>query len=421
MKPVWNRIFLRILPLVLCAAAPAQSPHQLAATDILGTVQINPDVKGALTQGVADYNAGNYSAALRDVATARGQAKRTVYDDFRINRFELALAEATGDWNSATSSAEALAASPALGVSDRWVLQANALSLYASEKRQWRAIQFGELLNREGLLDAGSAVILAQAYFDYGSYADAERVAQAGLAKGTATAEQNKDLSEIVRKSEVKEGTRQPSIGESLFGALVSGATSAIAGQISGGVSGLGASASAGSGVFGNTVAGASGSFGSKLSDMTANKFGVSFGVGAQSGQQPTGQQAQQMAAREVLSADPTSERAVYRDLFDASAQLSKKDKKIAERNFEDAFGLWKAQNYAGAQSGFHEGLAIDPGNALANYYYADCLARGPNNNLVVIDYLARASAFDPGGSDGGMARQALQGIASPQQSAGQN
>jgi tetratricopeptide (TPR) repeat protein len=421
MKPVRTRIFLSILPLLLCASAPMQPPAQLVATDILGTVRINQDVSKALLEGVADYNARNYQAALRDVAIARGQGNRTVYDDFRINKFELALAEATGDWGSATSSTEAMAGSPALAPTDRWLVQSTALSLYASQKRLWRAIQFGEILDREGLLDAGSSVTLAQAYLDYGSYADAERVAQAALAKGAASADQSKDLSEIVRRSQVKEGARAPSLGEGLFGALLSSATNALTGQVSGAVGGIGAQAGVGGSIFNNAVANASGSAGSKFSDMAANKLGIGFGSGSPQGRQAAEQQAQQFAAREVLAADAMSGRAVYKDLLDSSAQLSKKDKKIAERNFEDAFALWKAQNYPGAQSGFREGLAIDPGNALANYYYADCLARGQNNSLVVIDYLARAVTFDPTGSDGGMARQALQGIATPQQSAGQN
>lgn len=91
------------------------------------------------------------------------------------------------------------------------------------------------------------------------------------------------------------------------------------------------------------------------------------------------------------------------------SAALSPADKARAQQLFATGFSLWQSGDFAAAEIGFKNGLVIDPANALANYYYGDCLARR-KDRARARDYLARAVAF------GGMTAEGLKAQAELQQ-----
>jgi len=85
-----------------------------------------------------------------------------------------------------------------------------------------------------------------------------------------------------------------------------------------------------------------------------------------------------------------------YSALRAQSAALSKADRASAKQLFATGFTLWKSGDFASAEVAFKRGLDIDPANALANYYYGDCLARR-KDKAEAKDYLTRAVAL--GGS----------------------
>jgi hypothetical protein len=362
---------------------------QINPGDVTSDSKLSPAAGKSLMQFVADYNAGNYERASGDLAAARALPGHTAYDEFRIDSYGLAVATANRDYSGGAALLESMLSSPALSDKDRLSLYGSAISIYSGERQYWRAIQFGERLNREGGLDAGTAYTLADAYLLDGSYADAERISQAALSRGSATDDQRKALEKILDRSQVNLGEKDPSVGEALFGALLGGAAAGFA-----------------QGLTGQQVDPSTGM------PMT--------GPQRKSAAQDAERQAQQRAAAEVLAQNPATERAIYSDLVGRSTRLSPSDRKQAARLHDQASQAYQKQDYASAEADLQSELAIEPANAEANYYYADCLARGPNESLAVVDYLARALAFDRDGDGGSLARQALQGISSPPQS-GQN
>ena len=82
-----------------------------------------------------------------------------------------------------------------------------------------------------------------------------------------------------------------------------------------------------------------------------------------------------------------------YATLAARSAALSPAEKSGAQALFSTGFALWQSGDFAAAAMGFKQGLDIDPANALANYYYGDCLAR-QKNKAQARDYLGRAVAL---------------------------
>jgi hypothetical protein len=336
-----------------------------------------------LVEFVADFNARNYNRASGDLATARAIPGHSAYDELQIDSCDLMLATTTRDYSAAGTLLDAALSSPALTDRDRLSLYGSAVSLYAAQRDYWRAIQFGERLNRQNALDAATSAALAQAYLADGSYSDAERISQAALYKGSVTDEQRKALNQTLERAQIDLGERNPSFGESLVGAILGGAMAGVA------------------------------------EGLTGQQVDPSVGMPQSADQrkeaaQEAERQAQQRAAAQVLSESPAVARLIYTDLLDRSAHLSKADHREAKRLRERAWAAYQKQDYSSAATDLQNELAIDPATAEANYYYADCVARGANQSLVVIDYLARAVAFDRDGENGSLARAALQGIASP-------
>ena len=107
--------------------------------------------------------------------------------------------------------------------------------------------------------------------------------------------------------------------------------------------------------------------------------------------------------------AAPTGQASTDFDAIRAkSAALPPADKDRARQLFKTGFKLWQSGNFAAAEIGFKQGLDIDPANALANYYYGDCLARR-KDKADAKDYLARAVAFGGTTAEGLMAQADLQ------------
>lgn len=92
------------------------------------------------------------------------------------------------------------------------------------------------------------------------------------------------------------------------------------------------------------------------------------------------------------------------------SAALLPADKARAQSLFSTSFGLWQSGDFAAAEIGFRQGLDIDPTNALANFYYGDCLVRRKNKAEARI-YLARAAAFGAATAEGLKAQAELQAL----------
>jgi hypothetical protein len=362
---------------------------QISPGDVTSDSRLSSAVGTSLAQFVADYNAGSYERASGDLAAARALPGRTAYDEYRIDSYGLTVATARKDYSGGAALLESMLSSPALGDKDRLALYGSAVSIYSGERQYWRAIQFGERLNRENGLDPATAYALADTYLLDGSYADAERVSQAALNKGIATDDQRKALGKVLDKAQIDLGEKDPGVGEALFGAMLAGAAAGFAQALTG----------------------------QQADPSTGMPMTATQRKGAA---QDTERQAQQQAAAEILAQNPATERAIYSDLLGPSGRLSAADRKRAARLHDQASQAYQKQDYASAEAGLQSELAIEPANAEANYYYADCLARGPNQSLAVVDYLARVLAFDRDGESGSLARQALQGISSPPQS-GQN
>jgi tetratricopeptide (TPR) repeat protein len=89
------------------------------------------------------------------------------------------------------------------------------------------------------------------------------------------------------------------------------------------------------------------------------------------------------------------------------SAALSPAERTQAQSLFATAFGLWQSGDFAAAEIAFRQGLDIDPANALANYYYGDCLARRKDRPEARV-YLERAVALGGSTAEAFKARAAL-------------
>ena len=99
-----------------------------------------------------------------------------------------------------------------------------------------------------------------------------------------------------------------------------------------------------------------------------------------------------------------------YAALTARSAALSPPDKARAQALFATGFSLWQSGDFAAAELAFKQGLDIDPANALANYYYGDCLARRKDKTEAK-DYLARAAALGGASPEGFKAQAELSAL----------
>jgi hypothetical protein len=350
----------------------------------LTDTKLTPSVAKLLFQAATDLNARDYAEASQVLANASAVPGRSPYDDFQINLLVVLVAGGTHDVTGGVRASEAMAASPALADSDRKAVYINSFYFNVGLKDYWRAIQYGEIQKRDGYLDAENAVFFAETYAIAGSYGDAERVAQWALVNTSPNDKQRDKLQKIVGTMEVKQGNAvaMPNLGEELLGDVLQGISQ-----------GAGAPPS-----------------GSNPEEQKAN---------ARTDSANALSKGEQQAASELLSATSAYERPVYADIQAKEAALSRTDKARADRTFQTAYASWQKGDCGLALSGFESGLAIDPANAAANYYVADCLVRQPTTTLSVIDYLARAIAFGDTGSDAAsMARDALKQLSQAQASA---
>ena len=102
-----------------------------------------------------------------------------------------------------------------------------------------------------------------------------------------------------------------------------------------------------------------------------------------------------------------------YRALAFRSAALSPADKARAQSLFATGFSLWQSGDFSAAELAFKQGLDIDPANALANYYYGDCLARR-KDKPEARDYLSRAVALGNGSAESFKAQAELRTLSAP-------
>lgn len=379
--------------LPICARANDSPPSQLDPSELSTDSKLSPTVSQVLLRCLADFSAQRLDDAAKELATASSLPNRTPHDNFRIDEYELILDFRNKDYPSAATLIDKMLAFPDITDTDRNGLFRSAVGVYAMNKDLWRSIQFGQRLLRAKALGVDTAATLARVFLADGFYADAEGLSQAALSSVHANDEQKKLLSNILEKAQIAQGERDQSIGESLLGAVLAGAAAGVA-----------------QGLSGQQVAPAA--------------TGLPPADQRRAQAQQAERLAQQHGAAEVLSQSDDALRLVYSDLIARSAALSDADKKRAKQYYDSASDAYGRQDFATAQADLQQDLAIDPANASADYYYADCLARGSNNQinlLQVVDYLARALMLDRTGDAGSQARQALQGIASPSQSAEQN
>jgi hypothetical protein len=359
-------------------AKQSAAPPTIDPKDITSDAKLTPAVAKLMLVCANSYNAKDYSAARSVIAELKAVPNRSTYDDFNIANLELLIAGAAQDPRAGAGAVERMAMSPALTDRDRKAVFKNAVFYNAALKEYWHAIQYGELLKREGRLDGEAAFLLPFLYFQDSAFADAEQSAQFALSNSTFPADEKEKLTKLVGMSQIKQGKVAPmpsSFGESLLKAFGAGLVEGMTGQ--------------------------------RPNDDPQAEMQEQQAASA-----TALQQAMQHAAGQVLAADPAAERAVYDDLVHKPA-LTAAATAQAQDIFGRAFDAYQRKDYASAEKGFAEGLAIDPTNAAGNYYYADCLASQGGNSLVVIDYLTRALVLGENVDETKMARTALQQYAS--------
>ncbi len=362
-------------PKPLSASPPAIDPK-----DVTSDPKLTPAVAKAILVSVDFYNAKNYPAARSAAEDVKRIPNRSAYEDFDIADLEMMIASAARDLKSGAAAAEAMAISPALADKDRKAVFDNALMFSAGQKAYWRAIQYGELLKRERRLDGAAAFVLPFAYFQAGAYADAEQSAQYVLANFTFPADEKDKLTKLVGLSQIRQGKVAPmpsSFGEALMQSFGSALAQSVSGQ-------------------------------------PVNNDPQAQMQQAQDESAKAMQQAWKRAAGEVLAADPATEQAVYDDLVHRPA-LGAAANDQAQGIFGKAFAAYQNKDYVSAQKIFEQGLAIDPTNSAANYYYADCIASQGINSLSIIDYLTRSIVLGESTDETKSAREALQQYASAQ------
>ena len=101
-----------------------------------------------------------------------------------------------------------------------------------------------------------------------------------------------------------------------------------------------------------------------------------------------------------------------YAALAARSQALTAEQKVQATSLFSTSFKLWQGGDFAAAEIGFKQGLDIDPANALANYYYGDCLQRR-HDRMGARVYYQRAVTFGALTAEGLKAQAALLALAS--------
>jgi tetratricopeptide (TPR) repeat protein len=84
-----------------------------------------------------------------------------------------------------------------------------------------------------------------------------------------------------------------------------------------------------------------------------------------------------------------------------------------AKAQFEAGKAAWQAGDCASAEAQFRQGLALDPVNPAANYYYGDCLAKDQNYDAAVAA-LRLAVQYGKGIPEGDAAIEEIKQLAPP-------
>ncbi|MGD0864084.1 MAG: hypothetical protein ABSA49_00870 [Rhizomicrobium sp.] len=360
------------------AALPAMDPNS-ELTD----QRLNPAIAKLLSDAIVSYNAKEFRRAEEKIEDARAVPSPTPYDNFQIENLNATVESAAGNDTDALQSYETMASNSAAPQSDRVAIYAGCIASNARERHYWRAIQFGRLMERMHLLNAEASLSYAKAYYSAGLFVDSEHTAQAAIAAGVTDPKTIEALQTLVRDDQVKTGERAQDTGEQVAGALF--------GAILGGVA---------SGLTGQAVPPPD--MGIRTQDQARAEV-PSYAAAAG-----------QRAAADSIAGDPASERVLYVDLSAAAARLTPQERKRASGFFDAASDFYGKENYAASASDLRKSLEIDPTNAAANYYYADCLARQKGDPIEIVDYLTRAVVFGAGDENASLAKTALQGLATP-------
>ena len=89
------------------------------------------------------------------------------------------------------------------------------------------------------------------------------------------------------------------------------------------------------------------------------------------------------------------------------SAKLAPAKRAAAQAAFKQAFDLFQSGEFATAARLFENGLAIDPGNAVASYYLGETYARTGDKDRAVV-YYRRAADIAPNTKEGALAQTRL-------------
>jgi formylglycine-generating enzyme required for sulfatase activity len=102
-----------------------------------------------------------------------------------------------------------------------------------------------------------------------------------------------------------------------------------------------------------------------------------------------------------------------FAEISAQSAALPPERKFEAQGLFASSFTLWQSGDFNAASIGFERGLAIDPANGQANFYFGDILARRSENERAAEHY-RRAVAFGGSAPEALRAEAALRALPAP-------
>ena len=119
-------------------------------------------------------------------------------------------------------------------------------------------------------------------------------------------------------------------------------------------------------------------------------------------------------ALAQAPSPTPTAAQPEIAALHARSVSLTPAQQAQVRTLFSSAFKLWQAGDFDSAEVGFREGLALDPANGPANFYYGDILQR--RGDAKAATYFARAAALSPLQPEGLKAQAQLDKASTTQQ-----
>ena len=125
--------------------------------------------------------AKDFQGAMAKLKEAQAISDRTDFDNYIINRLTMSAAVGLHDMATATTAAEAAAASPAMPDDDKKPVLHDALQLATVQKQYPQVIQYGQQLAALNALDYTTTSMLAIAYYDTKDYPHAQQYAQQSI------------------------------------------------------------------------------------------------------------------------------------------------------------------------------------------------------------------------------------------------